>query len=157
MRLRLGPLPCDGARAWTADTLALFDVLDGEPGLPFALPAEALAEMRSIVQAMQRRAATGTSFVWECDTTMADLKALITYWLNIGKLSSETLERVGGHWSDDVGERFHRLLLDALLEHLDGIDPAYADRLRRGWDRPTTAVAVVDLRDEAAASVPRTA
>ena len=147
MRLRLGPLPADDALVWTADTLELFDALDGDPRLPFSLPVEALIEMRAVVSAMQARASAGRSFVWQCETTLDDLKTLITYWLNIGKLSEHTLEAIGGRYSGEAGERFHAVLLASLLEQLAAVEPAYAARLREGWSRQATApTELLDLR-----------
>lgn len=154
MRLRLGPLPAAEGRVWTADTLKLFDAVDGDPCLPFALPVETLIGMRAIVEAMGRRAASTTegSFTWECDTTLAELKTLITYWLNLGKLSERTLASIGGRYSGAEGERFHTALLDSLLAHLRSVDPEYAARLRVGWggaielDDTGEHEAVVDLR-----------
>ena len=145
LRLRLGPLPCAEARVWTSDTLALFDRLEGEPGLPFALPREAWLSMRAVVAAMHRRADVGSSFFWDCDTTLPELKTLVTYWLNLGKLSADTLDRIGGEYSGEVGERFHARLLSSLLDQLDDADPTYAARLRAMWGRPVDGV--VDLRE----------
>jgi hypothetical protein len=152
MRMRLGPLPAREGRIWSADTLALLDALDRETRLPFALPIEALAAMRTVVRAIHDAAAVGgESFVWDCETTLPDLKTLITYWLNIGKLSDGTLDQIGGRYSGDDGERFHARLLSSMLQQLDAVDATYADRLRDAWRRPTTpttvaAPAIVDLR-----------
>ena len=155
IRLRLGPLPPAEALVWTADTLDLFDAVEGDPRLPFALPVEALVEMRAVVTALRARAsAAGQPFFWDCETTLPELKTLITYWLNLGKLSERTLDRIGGRYSGEVGERFHAALLTSLLAQLEAVDPVYAERLRTSWERPTEAT-VVDLRSPAASSAAR--
>jgi hypothetical protein len=149
IRLRLGPLPCAEALVWTTDTLALFDAIEDDPRLPFALPFEALVGMRGVVSALRAVAArtAAPSFFWECETTLGDLKTLVTYWLNLGKLSDETLESIGGRYSGDVGERFHAALLASLIEGLEAADPVYAARLRQVWSQPVSPVdTIVDLR-----------
>ena len=113
------------------------------------MPREAWLSMRGVVAAMQRRAEVGTSFFWDCDTTLTERKTLVIYWLNLGKLSDETLDRIGAAYSGDVGERFHARLLSSLLDQLDDADPAYAARLRAMWGRPVDGI--VDLRGAEAA------
>jgi hypothetical protein len=156
VRLRLGPLPCAEAMVWTTETLELFDVIEGDPRLPFALPFEALLEMRGVLRAMQATAAAaaGPSFVWDCETTLSDLKTLITYWLNLGKLSDQTLDSIGGRYSGDDGERFHAVLLASLLDEVEAVDPTYAGRLREGWSQPVPVEEVIDLRSVTATTAP---
>lgn len=126
--------------------MALFDAVEGDPRLPFAVPVEALVEMRAVVRALGIRASAGEPFFWECETTLPELKMLITYWLNLGKLSEDTLARIGGRYSGEVGERFHAVLLESLLAELEPVDPEYAARLRASWRRPVSPRAIVDLR-----------
>lgn len=138
MHLRLGPLSSEGAEAWTTGTLALLDALDGCANLPFALPEEMVAQYRSILVRMRAQAQASETFFWECDTTLEDLKPVVTYWVNIGNLSDATLEALGGQWASPAGEAFHSELLAALLEQLEVEEPAFGARLRATWQSPRT-------------------
>ena len=136
MIIRLGPLPHDGAVRWTADTLELLRVLGDSPLLPFALPREEVAAMTRILEAMHERARTSAEFVWECETTLEELKPILTYWLNIGRLSDETVAASGGRWSSEAGEEFHTGVLASLIDQIETVDATYAERLRSAWRQP---------------------
>lgn len=138
MHLRLGPLSSEGARAWTTNTLALLDALRGCPDLPFALPDEMITVYRSVLEGMRSMAEGTTEFVWECDTTLEDLKPVVTYWVNIGNLSDATLEVLGGHWACPAGEAFHSEMLESLLSQLEESEPEFGARLRSIWSAPRT-------------------
>lgn len=137
MLIRLGPLPYEGAVLWTADTLALLDALGDSPLLPFALPKEQVEQMRRVLVAMHRRALASPIFTWEAEVSVEELKPMLTYWLNIGRLSDETVDASGGRWACAAGEDFHRAILNSLLDQLEEVDPVYVSRLRVAWGRPT--------------------
>lgn len=139
MLIRLGPLPYEGAVLWTADTLALLDALGDSPLLPFALPIEQVEQMRAVLVAMHRRALSSPIFSWEAEVSVEELKPMLTYWLNIGRLSDETVAASGGRWACDAGEDFHRAVLDSVLGQLEEVDPVYVARLRLAWSRPVKA------------------
>ena len=136
MIIRLGPLPREGAVHWTEDTISLLDTLGDSPLLPFALPREQRTAMRALLEAMRRRALSAEVFEWELEATLEELKPTLTYWLNIGRLSDQTVADVGGRWSSPEGEEFHASILKALLEQVAQEDPSYAERLRRAWRQP---------------------
>lgn len=95
MMLRLGPLPSEGALRWMEDTIQLLDAL-GDARLPFALPLEQRVALRELLEAMRSNALTTDVFEWETDTTLDDLRPILTYWLNIGRLSDQMLADAGG-------------------------------------------------------------
>lgn len=136
MIIRLGPLPREGAIHWTQDTIALLDVLGEDTVLPFALPREQLTEMRKVLEAMRRRALSSDAFEWEVETSLDDLKPILTYWLNIGRLSDKAVAEAGASWSSPEGEEFHSAMLDSLLDQVAEVDGTYAERLRRAWRQP---------------------
>src|SRR5687767_3969125 len=104
MIIELGPLPRDGARAWTSETIALLDALAGSPLLPFKLPQETYLELRAILESMHRSTDRTSDFRWRCEVEVDELKPLLTYWLNLGRLSDDTVAASGGRWSGDEGE-----------------------------------------------------
>lgn len=136
MIIELGPLPRDGALSWTSETIELLDALADSPLLPFKLPREAYHELRRILEDMRRTAEHERDFRWRCEIDVEHLKPLLTYWVNLGRLSDDTIAASGARWSGDDGERFHGAVLDALLVQLDEVDPEHADRLRRAWRQP---------------------
>ncbi len=139
MRLRMGPLSSEGARAWTTDTLALLDALQSCADLPFSLPDEMVSLYRTILERMHDLAEGTTEFFWECDTTLEDLKPVVTYWVNIGNLTDAAVEALGGQWSRPAGEAFHSELLRSLLTQLEESEPVFAARLRTTWSGPRNA------------------
>lgn len=134
--IRLGPLPYEGALSWTEDTLSLLDALGDSPLLPFALPREQVEQMRSVLVAMHRRALSSPIFTWEVEVSVEELKPMLTYWLNIGRLSDETVTASGGRWATAAGEDFHGAILTSLLDQLEEVDPTYVSRLRLAWRLP---------------------
>ena len=139
MLIRLGPLPYEGAVLWTADTLALLDALGDSPLLPFALPREQVEQMRAVLVAMHRRALSSPIFSWEAEVSVEELKPMLTYWLNIGRLSDETVAASGGRWASEAGEDFHRAVVESVLGQLEEVDAVYVARLRLAWSRPIKA------------------
>lgn len=136
MIIRLGPLPRDGAVRWTKDAMALLDALGESPLLPFALPLEQRMAMQALLEAMHRRALSADVFEWTLETTLGDLKPILAYWLNIGRLSDQAVADAGGRWSSPEGEEFHTALLSTLIDQLAEVDASYAERLRQAWRQP---------------------
>src|SRR5205085_1052310 len=111
-RLRVGPIPTDGAYAWIDNTFALLDALERSPRLPFALVEETVETMRVQLQLLRDRIDSGDAVVeWVCDADGAELRSLLTYWVNIGQLSDDTLAAAGVGWGPEEAERFHSRLL----------------------------------------------
>jgi hypothetical protein len=139
-RLRVGPVPTDGAHAWIDNTLELLDALERSPLLPFALSDDTVDDMRHHLRGLRSLVDRGApEIAWECEADGPELRSLLTYWVNIGQLSEETLRAAGVGWASDEGERFHARLLRSVIDGLAPIDAPYAERLERAWHQPALA------------------
>lgn len=133
MVIEVGPYTSAAARAWLANARQLLDFAGANRAqLPFDLPSEVIEELRWYVDGWDNAAQKSDVFRWSGEVDATKLRTLLTYWLNLARVTDErhdvptspTLARV--FYPGVVGE-----LLDA-LEDEPG-HRSFCRRMRTAW------------------------
>lgn len=120
MKVRIGPVSGEAARAW-CDHLRrnLVVVADQRDALPFRLPDE-IVEAFSVLLDEWRAAADGDVFEWSADFPVDDVRTLVRYWANLDLMTAAHLERFEITWSPAEARPFFHALVAA-------VDQAFRD------------------------------
>lgn len=131
MRLRLGPVPSSGVRAWVAYASRVLDLIDRlAPELPFQVPPDVVADFRHYLDEWGA-AARNDPFVWEGEPEAFRVRLLMTYWLNVAKVLADRAQVDGPQMPEESGP-FYEMLVEAILGALAEEDET-AERLQKAW------------------------
>lgn len=134
MIVELGPYAAGAARAWIANARQLLEFATSSRGtLPIDLPPEVIDTFRRYLDAWDAAADTGTddTFHWTAEIEPTDLHTLLTYWLNLARVTRERKLPV----SEEPARHFYPAVVADLLDALRK-DPRYenfCDLARAAW------------------------
>lgn len=131
MKVRLGPLPSQGVRAWVQYAHEVLALVEGVAhDLPIQVPPDVVLEFERFLREWQQ-AAKIEPFMWEHELEAVQVRHLMTYWLNLAKVVSERVH-LQGPTMPDLAEPFYEMLVDVILRGLAEEDAA-AERLQKAW------------------------
>lgn len=133
MRIELGPYRSSAAHEWLAHARELVTLVAANRAqLPFNLPDEIVDELRWYIDEWDTAASKADEFRWAGDVDRGDLRNLLTYWLNLARVSNDRPEL--GVSAEGAREFYPAVvsdILDALAAH--DADAAFSRRLRAAW------------------------
>jgi hypothetical protein len=133
VRVELGPVPADSARAWIGyarEVLATRRAHDAE-----TLPDDVRAGFEAYL-AEWETAIRGQELRWEADVDSELVEYLVHGFYRVATRLAEESERRGGRLSPPEGDLFYRALVNALLDAMaaEGAAAAeFAEQLREFW------------------------
>jgi hypothetical protein len=138
MKVRVGPIAKESARAWVDYALQIVQHLDND-ALAYRFPAEVATDSAVLLLEWSAQLDDGSpDFVWDGDLEPRATRLLLRYWFNLArqflaKARVGELEPVGPD-----GEEFADVLLRATLDALVAvreIEPDDATRMWKMWPR----------------------
>jgi hypothetical protein len=137
LRLTLGPLPGDAARAWLRYADDALERVRQSPR-PFAMPPEVVAEFRSYLDAWAT-AATAEVFSWKGEADAARVRTLMTYWLNMAQFMADGVIEDRPMMTPPA-EDFYEAVVTMILAALGDEEPA-AEVIGERWPLRASATA----------------
>ena len=115
----IGPVAGAAARVWIDNTRTIVEAIRAQPDkLPFRVPDGVTDEFLSYLDAWRVAAEGVDEFLWEGRTEPQHLRMLLTYWINIDRLTDRQLADLGVGWSPPAGEPFFHVLSAAIIAAL---------------------------------------
>jgi hypothetical protein len=133
VRVELGPIPADSARAWIAyarEILAQRRAHDAE-----TLPDDVRAGFEAYLSEWEA-AISGPELRWEAEVDPELVEYLVHGFYRVATRLAEESERRGGRVSPAEGDLFYRGLVHALLDAMAAEGSAaaeFAEQLREFW------------------------
>lgn len=142
MRIDIGPVAADAARAWTSHLLHNLEVVHARrQELPFRFPTEVATAFRQLLSEWLRVAeeAGNAAFRWSAEMDPDRVRWLLRYWANLDSLTTEQVERLGVQWSPPEARPFFAALVTAVAAAFDaaGLSDPFADLLVERAPPPT--------------------
>jgi CheY-like chemotaxis protein len=137
IEVHVGPVSCDAARGWVANTRTILDAAADNPDvLGATIPEDVLEFFRSVLQQWADIAATADEFRWVARARPDDVARVVSYWGFIDAMTDEQVEQLGVGWSSPAGDHpFFRALTAGVLDALRRNDETQrlAARLTEQW------------------------
>lgn len=130
VRLRIGAVDVDLARAWLDNSLAILAAVRSHAEVvPFVLDEPLLDLCEAYLRLWREHAAVATSFDWAADVDPEHVAQLARQWVLIASLEDVHLAKLGIRWAPEATAPFYAALLAGTVDALEQ-DPATAPLAR---------------------------
>lgn len=135
IRAVIGPVPATAARVWIANTRKIVDAVRTQPEkIPFRVPDDVGDAFAEYLDRWWQEA-QDEEFHWSGEEDPERLRMLLTYWVNIDRLTDAQMADLGVTWSPPAGEPFFQAVTAAVIAALVSNDELadFGETLRVLW------------------------
>lgn len=124
VEIRVGPVPSPAALAWITNTRRILDAVEARPDVVGeALPTDAMARFRELLELWEQLASAEPTFFWTARADPPDVDRLVRAWAAVDSIPDERLAALGCSWSGPAARPFFEALtggvLDAMSRHAE--------------------------------------
>ena len=133
MRVEIGPVPSDSARAWIGYARETVELLRADPG---EVPPRALDRFVGYLDEWEVPATQSDTFRWTSELSVEMLEYLTNWLYRIGVRVQAEADAGSGRLRPTTADKFHVVLVRSMLDALEreGPGPAqFAEQLRAQW------------------------